>query len=124
MRTSPSGAAAGAEDRAALGRRYAVEYSPERRERFRSFHRGWQGELQRLPFESLTRPAQVDYLLLDNKLRYELSLLDRDEQLAAEMGIAEDGYRLMVNCNRHGGQHVYHLHMHLLGGQRMRYPMG
>lgn len=72
-------------DRAALGRRYAVEYSPERRDRFRSFHRGWQGELQRLPFESLTRPAQVDYLLLDNKLRYELSLLDRDEQLAAEM---------------------------------------
>jgi hypothetical protein len=72
-------------DRAALGRRYAVEYSPERRDRFRSFHGSWQAELQRLPFERLTRPAQVDYLLLDTKLRYELALLDRDARLAAEM---------------------------------------
>ena len=38
-------------------------------------------------------------------------------RLAAEEGIAEDGYRLIVNCNRHGGQVVFHLHMHLLGGQ-------
>ena len=72
-------------DRAALGRRYSVEYSPERRDRFRSFQRAWQVELQRLPFERLGRPAQVDYLLLDNKLRYELALLDREEKLAAEM---------------------------------------
>lgn len=41
-------------------------------------------------------------------------------KLAKEMGIDEDGYRLMVNCNRHGGQEVYHLHMHLLGGR----PLG
>ncbi len=72
-------------DRAALGRRYSVEYSPERRDRFRSFQRAWQGELQRLPFEQLSRPARVDWLLLDNKLRYELALLDREERLAAEM---------------------------------------
>jgi hypothetical protein len=72
-------------DRTALGRRYAVEYSPERRDRFRSFHRSWQAELQRLPFERMTRPAQVDWLLLDTKLRYELALLDRDAQLATEM---------------------------------------
>ena len=72
-------------DRAALGRRYAVEYSPERRERFRSFYRGWQAELQRLPFEKLSRPGQVDFLLLDNKVRYELALLDREQKLAAEM---------------------------------------
>ena len=38
-------------------------------------------------------------------------------RLAAEEGIAEDGYRLIVNCNRHGGQVVFHLHMHLLGGK-------
>ena len=38
-------------------------------------------------------------------------------RLAVEEGIAEDGYRLIVNCNRHGGQVVFHLHMHLLGGQ-------
>jgi hypothetical protein len=72
-------------DRAALGRRYAVEYSPERRARFRTFHRAWMGELDRLPFARLTRPAQVDAILLRRRLRYELQLLDRDEALAREM---------------------------------------
>lgn len=41
-------------------------------------------------------------------------------KLAREMGIAEKGYRLIVNCNAHGGQEVFHLHMHLLGGR----PLG
>lgn len=41
-------------------------------------------------------------------------------RLAHREGIAEDGYRLIVNCNRDGGQIVFHLHMHLLGGR----PMG
>ena len=41
-------------------------------------------------------------------------------QLARQEGIAADGYRLMINCNRHGGQEVFHLHMHLLGGR----PLG
>ena len=41
-------------------------------------------------------------------------------ELARKEGIAEDGYRLIVNCNRHGGQEVYHLHFHLLGGK----PLG
>ena len=40
-------------------------------------------------------------------------------KLAAQEGIAEDGYRLIVNCGNHGGQEVYHLHMHLLGGKRL-----
>lgn len=40
-------------------------------------------------------------------------------RIAAQEGIAEDGYRLIINCNRNGGQEVYHLHMHLLGGRRM-----
>lgn len=40
-------------------------------------------------------------------------------KLAAEAGIAEDGYRLVMNCNRHGGQEVYHIHMHLLGGKSL-----
>ncbi len=40
--------------------------------------------------------------------------------IAEQEGIAEDGYRLIVNCGRHGGQEVDHLHMHLLGGR----PMG
>ena len=41
-------------------------------------------------------------------------------KLAEEEGIAEDGYRLIINCNRHGGQEVYHLHLHLIGGR----PLG
>jgi histidine triad (HIT) family protein len=41
-------------------------------------------------------------------------------ELAGREGIAEDGYRLIVNCNAHGGQEVYHLHIHLLGGK----PLG
>lgn len=52
------------------------------------------------------------------------ALLGRMVTLAAELarreGIAEDGYRLIVNCNRHGGQEVYHLHFHLIGGK----PLG
>ena len=40
-------------------------------------------------------------------------------KLAKEQGIADQGYRLIVNCGRDGGQEVYHLHMHLLGGRRL-----
>ncbi len=38
---------------------------------------------------------------------------------AAAEGLADDGYRLIVNCNRDGGQEIYHLHLHLLGGRRL-----
>jgi len=41
-------------------------------------------------------------------------------QLAAAEGVAESGYRLIINCNRDGGQEVFHLHMHLIGGR----PLG
>lgn len=40
-------------------------------------------------------------------------------KIAASEGIAEDGYRLIINCNEHGGQEVFHLHMHLLGGRSL-----
>ncbi len=40
-------------------------------------------------------------------------------KLAAEAGIAENGYRLIVNCNEHGGQEVFHIHMHLVGGRAL-----
>ena len=45
-------------------------------------------------------------------------------QLASEMGFAEEGYRTVFNCNRHGGQEVYHLHLHLLAGRQMTWPPG
>lgn len=40
-------------------------------------------------------------------------------KVAREHGIAESGYRLIVNVNRDGGQDIYHLHMHLVGGRRL-----
>jgi len=39
--------------------------------------------------------------------------------LARQHGIADSGYRLIINCNADGGQEVYHLHMHLLGGRAL-----
>lgn len=45
-------------------------------------------------------------------------------RIAAEQGIAEDGYRLVFNCNSHGGQTVFHIHLHLLGGRAMSWPPG
>jgi histidine triad (HIT) family protein len=45
-------------------------------------------------------------------------------QVAAEQGLAEGGYRLVVNTGRDGGQSVDHLHVHLLGGRPMRWPPG
>lgn len=41
-------------------------------------------------------------------------------ELARQEGIAEEGYRLVMNCNPAGGQEVYHIHLHLLGGRQMR----
>lgn len=40
-------------------------------------------------------------------------------KIAREEGIDQDGYRLIINCREHGGQEVYHLHLHLLGGRRL-----
>lgn len=40
-------------------------------------------------------------------------------QVARDLGIAEDGYRLIINCRGDGGQEVFHLHMHLLGGKKL-----
>lgn len=45
-------------------------------------------------------------------------------KLAKEEGIAEDGYRLIMNCNKHGGQEVFHIHMHLLGGEFLGKMLG
>ena len=45
-------------------------------------------------------------------------------QVAAELGLADSGYRLVVNTGRDGGQSVDHLHMHVLGGRQMNWPPG
>jgi len=45
-------------------------------------------------------------------------------QLAREQGVAESGYRLVINCGEQGGQMVPHLHLHLLGGRQLSPKMG
>ncbi len=51
-------------------------------------------------------------------------IIHRASLIAKEMGLSEDGYRLVINCNKNGGQAVYHLHCHLLGGRAMQWPPG
>ena len=45
-------------------------------------------------------------------------------QLACDKNIAATGYRLVINCNHSGGQAVFHIHLHLLGGRQMHWPPG
>jgi histidine triad (HIT) family protein len=51
-------------------------------------------------------------------------LLLRARQIAEEKGIAEKGYRIVLNTERDSGQEVFHIHLHLLGGRRMHWPPG
>ncbi len=63
-------------------------------------------------------PTANDIVDADESLIGHMVIVARD--LAKQHGIAESGYRLIVNCNADGGQEVYHLHLHLLGGR----PLG
>ena len=45
-------------------------------------------------------------------------------KLAEQEGISNGGFRMITNTGSHGGQSVFHLHVHLIGGQRMKFPMG
>lgn len=52
------------------------------------------------------------------------ALLLAAKTVAHQLGVAEDGYRLVMNCNRRGGQTVFHIHLHLLAGRDMHWPPG
>ena len=87
-------------------------------------------------FRDINPAAPTHILIVPNKVIPTVNdLTPADEQVAGHMllvasqlaqqeGIAAAGYRLIINCNEHGGQEVYHLHLHLIGGQRMQHPMG
>jgi histidine triad (HIT) family protein len=51
-------------------------------------------------------------------------MFDVANKLAKDFGIAKNGFRLVFNCGNDGGQEVYHIHMHLLGGRHMHWPPG
>lgn len=82
-------------------------------------------------FRDISPQAPTHILIIPNKLIPTVNdVTPEDEQtlghlfvvaakIAKEEGIAEDGYRLVINCNKHGGQEVFHIHMHLLGGKSL-----
>jgi len=83
-------------------------------------------------FRDINPVAPVHILIVPNKIIPTANdLTEEDEQVAGRMllvakklaeaeGVAAKGYRLIINCNRHGGQEIYHLHLHLIGGR----PLG
>ncbi len=83
-------------------------------------------------FRDISPKAPVHILIVPNKVIETANDISSEDapligrlftvagRLAKQEGIAEDGYRLIMNCNKHGGQEVYHLHLHLLGGK----PLG
>ncbi|MDT8880241.1 histidine triad nucleotide-binding protein [Halomonas saccharevitans] len=80
------------------------------------------------PTHMLIVPKRHIATLNDIEEEGDLALVGRLQftaaRLAAEQGFAEDGYRVVMNCNDHGGQTVYHIHMHLMGGRRFTWPAG
>ena len=83
-------------------------------------------------FVDINPRAPKHFLIIPNKLIPTVNDIEIEDEialgrmftvarrLAKEAGIDEDGYRLIVNCNAHGGQEIYHIHMHLVGGR----PLG
>lgn len=51
-------------------------------------------------------------------------LFSAAKAIAANEGLAEDGYRVVMNCGRAAGQTVFHIHLHLLGGRNLGWPPG
>jgi len=67
-------------------------------------------------------PTLNDLTTEDSGLISELVLTAT--QIARELKIDGSGYRILFNCNAEGGQDVYHIHLHLLGGRKMNWPPG
>lgn len=51
-------------------------------------------------------------------------LMLKTSQIAKDLGVGEEGYRVVINTNGNGGQTVYHLHLHLLAGRSFIFPPG
>ena len=87
-------------------------------------------------FRDIHPAAPTHILLVPNRHIESVGALEAEDEplmghlftvgrrLAEEAGIAKGGYRMITNTGPNGGQTVFHLHVHLIGGQRMRYPMG
>lgn len=91
---------------------------------------------QVVAFRDLSPQAPTHVLVIPRKHIATLNDLEADDAplmghmyrvaagLAKELGFAQDGYRCVMNCNADGGQTVFHIHLHLLGGRAMTWPPG
>jgi histidine triad (HIT) family protein len=89
-----------------------------------------------LAFRDINPQAPVHVLFIPKKPLATLNdAADADAELlgklvvaaakwARQQGFAEDGYRCVINCNRDGGQTVFHVHVHLLAGRQLAWPPG
>ncbi|MEK6749327.1 MAG: histidine triad nucleotide-binding protein [Pseudomonadota bacterium] len=89
-----------------------------------------------LAFHDINPQAPVHVLIIPKRhiaTLNDLSLADLElggrmliaaRTVAAQLGIAADGYRTVMNCNGHGGQTVFHIHLHILGGRVLNWPPG
>lgn len=87
-----------------------------------------------LAFKDINPQAPVHLLIIPKKAIAtinDIQLEDREvvghlfttaAKIAKELGFDEDGYRVVMNCNHHGGQEVYHIHLHLLAGKPLGWP--
>lgn len=81
----------------------------------------------RAPIHKLIIPKQHIATINDIQLSQEAvvgHLFTVARTIASTLNIAENGYRVVMNCNQHGGQAVYHIHLHLLGGKQLSWPPG
>ena len=89
-----------------------------------------------LAFRDISPQAPVHFLVIPKKeIRTINDINEEDKSLIGELfivskeiakkeGISEKGYRTIFNCNEHGGQTVYHIHLHVLGGRQLEWPPG
>ena len=89
-----------------------------------------------LAFNDINPQAPIHILIIPKKripTINDIQLNDSDliaglffaaKNIAIKKGIDQDGYRLVLNCNDNGGQSVYHIHLHLIGGRKLSWPPG
>ncbi len=73
--------------------------------------------IPRKPIPKITEATPDDALLLGK-------MLLTANKIAEQEGLTKNGFRYVINCDRWGGQEVYHLHLHILGGRQMTWPPG
>jgi histidine triad (HIT) family protein len=89
-----------------------------------------------LAFEDIHPQAPIHILIVPKKEIATINDLDREsapmiaelflaaKTIANTLGVAESGYRVVMNCNQDGGQTVFHLHLHFLAGRALHWPPG